>query len=269
MKHVVKIAILLTLLITTAVATPTHWRTISAGVAYTRISFLSGFHTGYLHAFKIDLQKNQLKLAIAEDQRNKIATVTDLATTTDGIIATNGGFFSQELKPLGLRVSDFKQRTPLKPTPWWGVFYIKNNRPYITGFRGFRMSPDIQFAIQSGPRLVIDAKVPISLKPGVDSRTALGITSKGEVMLVVTDRLNLTTTQLAKLMRAPPIEGGLDCRYALNLDGGTSSQLYVKTDDFSLKVPGLSAVTDAIIVIPKEALTNKSGAYESGHSNNS
>lgn len=248
MRHsVVKIIILMVLLITTAIATPTHWRTLKPGLEYTKISVFSGFHTGYLHAFRIDLKLYQLNLAIAEDRQNKIATVLDLTTSSRALIGINGGFFSQELKPLGLRITDTKQRNPLKGTPWWGIFYIANNQPFIVSQKRFNPSNRIQFAVQSGPRLIINNSIPASLKPGVDNRTALGI-SNGKVVLVVTESLSLTTTQLAKLMKASQIDGGLNCQNALNLDGGSSSQLYANIDSFSLNVPGLSAVTDAILV---------------------
>lgn len=267
-QAVVKLSALMVLLITTAIATPTHWRTLSPGVEYTKLSMLSGFHTGHLHAFRINLEQNKLELAIAEDQRNKIATVLDLVVTSKGIVGINGGFFSQELKPLGLRISNGVLRNPIKATPWWGVFYIKNNQPYIVSQKDYRTSKNIQFAVQSGPRLIVNNKIPLSLKPGVDSRTAVGITQRSTVILVVTDRLSLSTTQLAKVMKAPQMEGGLGCHEALNLDGGTSSQLYVKTPDFSLSVPSFSAVTDAILVIPKTTDTKKNAVSGSDHSNN-
>lgn len=252
-RSMMKISIFMILLITTVtVATPTYWRTIKPGLQYTRINLLSGFHTGYLHAFKIDLSKFRLKLAIAEDDRNKIATVEDLTLAHQGLLGINGGFFSQELKPLGLRITDSQMRSPLKNTSWWGVFYLLDNKPYIVPQKQYQKNNQVQFAIQSGPRLVINGRVPISLKPGVDSRSAIGITRDNQIILVVTDNLNLTTTQLARMMAARDIEGGLGCQFALNLDGGSSTQLFAKLDNFSLDVSGFSAaVTDAILVLDK------------------
>jgi uncharacterized protein YigE (DUF2233 family) len=251
MKHaVVKISAFMVLLITTAVATPTHWRLIKPGIEYAQLGMLSGFHTGYVHAFRIDLTHNQIKLAVAEDQRNKIATVSDLATIFHAVIGINGGFFSQELKPLGLRISNYKERYPLKATPWWSVFYVLDNQPHIVSQREFRAIKHIQFAIQSGPRLIVNDKITRSLKPGADTRSAIGITLDHKVILAVTDHLKLTTTQLARLMRASHIEGGLGCCDAMNLDGGSSTQLYAKIDNFIVQVPSFSAVTDAILVIP-------------------
>ena len=252
MKHaVVRISALIILLCTTVVTTPTHWRLISPGIEYTHLSMLSGFHIGYLHAFRIDLSQNKLELAIAEDQRNKIARVADMTSMYQAVIGINGGFFSQELKPLGLRISSYTERYPLKTTPWWGVFYVLNDRPYIVSQSKFQANKRIEFAVQCGPRLIINNRIPISLKPGLNNRTAIGITPNSKIIFAVTDNLKLTTTQLARLMRLRQIDGGLECCNAINLDGGSSTQLSAKGKDFQLEVPSFSAVTDAILVIPK------------------
>jgi uncharacterized protein YigE (DUF2233 family) len=241
------------LLITTvSVATPTHWTAVQPGLEYTKISLFSNFHIGYVHAFRIDLSKFKLKLAIAEDDRDKIASVHELTLANKGLLGINGGFFSQELEPLGLRISDHEQRNPIKKTPWWGVFYLKDDQPHIASVKQFKANPDIEFAVQSGPRLIVNNKIVVSLKPGVDSRSAIGINHDQRVILLGTDNVKLTTTQLARLMKAPQIEGGLECEEALNLDGGSSTQLYAKIGRFTVDVPGFSAVTDAIIVAPKK-----------------
>ncbi len=252
-RATVKLTFFLVLLITTvSVATPTHWRLLKPGLEYTKISMQSGLHTGYLHAFRIDPSKFALELAIAEDQRNKIASVEDLTLAKKGIIGINGGFFSQELKPLGLRITNHLQRYPLKGTSWWGVFYIVNNMPKITRLKDFsKDGKKIEFAVQSGPRLIVNNQIPHSLKPGIDNRSALGITKANKVILLVTEDLSLTTTQLAKKMNQSEADGGLDCIAALNLDGGSSSQMYAKEGDFSVEVIGYSAVTDAIVVVPR------------------
>lgn len=93
------------------------------------------------------------------------------------------------------------------------------------------------------PRLLIRGNIP-SLKAGVADRTALGITDEGKVIILVTTNAAMSTRQLAQIMRAPP----LSCSDAINLDGGSSSQLYAKIDSFQLNVHGFSNVSDAIIV---------------------
>ena len=52
-------------------------------------------------------------------------------------------------------------------------------------------------------------------------RSAIGYDESGKVYLVVVNS-NVTMTQMARIMK------GLGCTYAMNLDGGGSTQMYVK-----------------------------------------
>ena len=89
----------------------------------------------------------------------------------------------------------------------------------------------------------MNGQVP-TLRPGLANRSALGIDKHGKVIVVVTENLPISTSDLAHILAAPP----LNCVDALNLDGGSSSQLYAKIDRFKLDVPGFSQVSDAIVV---------------------
>jgi uncharacterized protein YigE (DUF2233 family) len=230
-------------------AAPTHWLTLAPGLDYTRIT-PSAQLPSYLHAFRIDLRHYRLELAFSEDYKNNINTVADLVKAHQAIVGVNGGFFSPEFKPLGLRVNQGTQHSPLRNISWWGIFFIKNKQPYITTQNDYHPDSNIKFAVQSGPRLIIDGKIP-SLKPGAANRTALGITKTGDVILLATENLPLTTLQLAQIMQAPTSEGGLNCINALNLDGGSSTQLYASIDNFQLDVPGYSTIADAVLIKPR------------------
>jgi uncharacterized protein YigE (DUF2233 family) len=120
---------------------------------------------------------------------------------------------------------------------------VKNHIPHITNISNFNYDSDIDFAIQSGPRLLIKGAIP-SLKPGVADRSALGITKDGKVIILVSTNAAMTTHELAQLLKKPP----LSCTDAINLDGGSSSQLYAHINSFQLNVHGFSNVSDAIIV---------------------
>jgi uncharacterized protein YigE (DUF2233 family) len=261
MRRVVQLSFILALLITMPVASPTHWRVLKPGLEYAQISRLSALHRGHLHAFRIDLNNFDLALAMAYDYHAKTARVTDLTLINNGLIGVNGGFFSQALKPLGLRITNCQERNPLKSTSWWGIFYIVNHHPYLVGQKNFKQNKTIEFAVQSGPRIIVDNKISPSLKPGLNSRTAIGITKDGKVILVATEKLGLTTTQLAEIMNASETEGGLACQYALNLDGGSSTQLYARIGELSLDISRGTAVTDAILVIPRHYLNPNISSY--------
>lgn len=228
-----------------AVAT-SDWRKLAAGIEYQDLdgSFLTPW--SHIHAFRIDLKENELSLVSAKDLSREHASVDEYAQYSKALLAINGGFFDGNYQPLGLRIYNKRQTNPAKNISWWGIFYVKNQKAYLTNINQYSPDHQIDFAIQSGPRLLINNRIP-PLKPGRAERSALGITHDGRVIILVTDNMPLSTTELAQLMKAQP----LNCENALNLDGGSSSQLRAQLDSFQLEVHGFSNVSDAVIVKPK------------------
>ena len=166
----------------------------------------------HIYVFRINLEKNQLGIVTAKELEMNNASVDHFSEASKALIGINGGFFDHAFKPLGLRINH---------------------------------SSNINFAIQSGPRLLIKNVIP-SLKPGIADRTAMGITKQGQVILLVTNNSAMTLSELARLLQSPP----LYCVDAINLDGGSSSQLYAHINSFQLNVRGFSNVSDAVIVKP-------------------
>ncbi len=219
------------------------WQELAPGIEYQDLEGGILKPWSHIHVFRIDLDKNQLALVTAKNLALKNASADQFAQHSKALLSINGGFFDHEFHPLGLRINNKKLENPLKRISWWGIFYIKNNRPHISNVRHFNHDDEIDFAVQSGPRLLIKGKIP-SLKPGVADRSALGITADGKVIILVSTNSAMTTRVLAKMLKAPP----LSCTDAINLDGGSSSQLFAHIDSFRLNVHGFSNVSDAIIV---------------------
>ncbi len=219
------------------------WQELAPGIEYQDLEGGILRPWSHVHVFRIDLHENQLALVNAKHLSMKNASADQFAEHSKALLSINGGFFDHEFNPLGLRINNKKLENPLKRISWWGIFYVKNNIPHISGLRNFYHDHDIDFAIQSGPRLLIKGTIP-SLKPGVADRSALGITKDGKVIILVTTNAAMTTIELAQLLKSPP----LSCSDAINLDGGSSSQLYAHIGSFQLNVHGFSNVSDAIIV---------------------
>jgi len=185
--------IFLWLLLTISFATPTQWRSIAPGLQYTIINQAAGYPTGSIHAFRINLKDYQLDLALTHNDQRPLNTVKDVVRKKSAIIGINGGFFSPALTPLGLRIKNGRLLHPLKKTSWWGIFLIQANRAKIIAQKNFRPSPTINFALQSGPRLIVNGRIP-SLKPSrLANRSALGITKNGKVIIAITGNLPMTT----------------------------------------------------------------------------
>lgn len=221
------------------------WQSIAPGLAYQDL--LSDSHWRHLHAFRIDLKQQQLFSILASDFSQKGASIIEYARQSKAPLLVNGGFFDEQTRPLGLRISAGELKNPLKNISWWGIFYIKNQHPYLSAPNSFQKSrqkpQNFEFAIQAGPRLLIHGQIP-PLKPGEAERSALCITAEKDLILVVTEFFSLSARALAERLKAAP----LHCVDALNLDGGSSSQLYAKLPSFSLWVQSFSQVSDAIAI---------------------
>lgn len=219
------------------------WRSLSPGIEYQDLqSLLTPW--SHVHVFRIQLSKNKLALVSARSKGMNMAFVSELARAHHARLAVNGGFFDKTFRPLGLRIHEGEKINPIKGVSWWSVFYIQNNQAQIVHSRAFVKQENMTFAIQSGPRLLVHGNIPVSLKTGRDERTALGITATGEVLIVATENSPMTTTELAELMRKPPILA----TEALNLDGGSSTQLYADFPDLKLDLHGFALVADAVVV---------------------
>ena len=231
------------LLFMTATSLADNWRLLSPGIEYRDLSATVLYPWSHIHVFKVSLSNNIFQSVSAKSLSRPFASADEFSKRTDALIAINGGFFDHKSQPLGLRISDFKQENPLKKISWWGVFYIENNLPHIASPKRFSPSENIEFAIQSGPRLLVKGKV-THLKPGVAERTALGITKDNQIIILVTENKPLSTIDLAELMKSPP----LNCEYALNLDGGSSSQIRANLGTFQINAHGYAEVSDAVVV---------------------
>ncbi len=241
--------ILLLVAFSTLSALAFHWRILAPGIEYMDLSINRLTPWSHVHVFRIDLTQNKLDLVLAKSFSMPHASADEFARLTSALVTINGGFFDKNFNPLGLRIGNQIEHSPLKRISWWGVFYIKDKKPYISNLRQFLNHQPVEFAVQSGPRLLVNGQIP-ALKPGHAERSAIGRTTDGRVIILVTDHTPMTTTDLAKLMKSSP----LNCTDALNLDGGSSSQLYAHINTFQVNVHGFSNVSDAIIVKPRSTL---------------
>ncbi|MDQ3814738.1 MAG: phosphodiester glycosidase family protein [Armatimonadota bacterium] len=161
---------------------------------------------------------------------------------TGALVAVNGGFFDEAGHSLGLRVSNSHRASRLHGTRW-GIFYVRRGRAQIVRTRDFTLRPSVREAVQCGPLLVANGR-PQTLKPQWARRTGIGVQRDGRVVIAVADGA-LSFQDWAELWAA---RGGLNCPNALNLDGGSSTQLSLKTGERSLEITGITTVPDAVII---------------------
>ena len=162
------------------------------------------------------------------------------------IAAINGGFFDAQDKSLGLRASGGKKLKALHGKAW-GVFYTrgseKSPKAHIVPTDKFSWQNDMREAVQCGPRLVENGKV-LKVKFQWARRSGIGIQRDGKVIIAVADS-DVSLPEWAKFWASPK---ALNCRDALNLDGGPSSQLSLQTPARRLHLRSGRSVPDAILI---------------------
>ncbi|MDX1387381.1 MAG: phosphodiester glycosidase family protein [bacterium] len=202
-----------------------------------------------LHLLRIDLTQLQL-IPIDGRQLGRTAmTVKEMGRETGALAVINANFFNGLNKPLGLVLKEGKILNPFHPTRWWASFLTKGAQAKIlkafekTQIRGF------ENGIQAGPRLVVAGRSP-KLKEKSSPKSAIGIDAKGRVLLLVSQE-NVEINSFARILATPLKEGGLGLKHALNLDGGSSTQFYLKAGSKEVWLPGLSKVPVGLGVFPK------------------
>jgi exopolysaccharide biosynthesis protein len=215
------------------------WKTIAPGVEMRRLdAFEHGLRVPVV-AFRVTPER----VHIVEGPLKQAA---QWRQTHNALLAVNGGFFGADEKALGLRVCDGVQTTPLHGTRW-GVFRIKNGVAAVRAAgevrdaikRGVRY----QQAVQCGPVLVKNRRIQ-SFKTQWARRTGLGVQDNGRVVIAVADGQMLFETW-AQLWAS---RDGLNCADALNLDGGSSTQLSLRSGKNTLHIPSGRSVPDVVLI---------------------
>ena len=143
--------------------------------------------------------------------------------------AMNAGMFDEDGRPIGLAVVDGRQVHAINRRDGGGNFHLKPNGVFLVRRDGsagvvtseaFAPSPDIAFATQSGPMLVIDGAIHAKFDADGPSRTirnGVGIAPGGRPLFVISNEV-VSFGKLARFFR-----DGLGAADALYFDGSVSS----------------------------------------------
>jgi hypothetical protein len=226
-----------------------RFSTVAPGIAHTIVEVRPTDSEPFSgHAFKIDLAIAELRLVPAKDPSSRL-TVQQIVAPYPSVVAVNASFFDREGRAMGLAV-DEGRALAVTNRRTWGALVVDGTRAQIV------LGADIQdhrahrLIVQGVPRLVVGGQVP-SLKPQIAERTA--VCAAGSVVVLVVST-KAESTAFARFLAEPGDKGGLGCVDALNLDGGSSTQLVVKLPTLTLSLAGGWGVPNALVVAPgKEA----------------
>lgn len=227
------------------------WRDLQKGVAirtlalersqpnYTIELKLARFNTQLITARVLDSGEFQLRSASAKT----------FAEKSQAIAAINANYFDERGRPLAYLKTRVKEvnRMLSKHSLYTGIFGIGESGAFVTHRDEFEPSQASE-ALQSGP-LLLHRGVPLAVSPDLGRyarRAVVAVDKDGALIVAVADAVlgGLALAELQKLF--VDSRWHVDAVELLNLDGGGSAQLYVKSGKFEEWLPGTSEVPVAI-----------------------
>lgn len=198
-----------------------RWQTVAPGMEIGEVRERVRSGPVQLTAMRIDPKVCDIRVVNALSEQGSIGALAEDACPPTGM-AINASLFAPDHTPLGLVVIDGKQHYAHFPGRDGGVFQLRYGRPEIVP-ASRRTAPGVTQAVESKPQLLIDGRIS-SFKPnGPERRSAVALDAQGRVLFAVTGDGFLTLEEWAECLQRD--FGAVD---ALNLDGGSSTQLSVR-----------------------------------------
>ena len=199
---------------------------------------------------RVDPARAALRVVRASDGASM--TAADAARLVGAAAAINGGFFDAHGKPIGWLTCDGREIIP-PGRAGWGAFVVRDGRAAMVGPRP-STTTGVSQAVQAGPRLVVAGKPNPRLKVQSARRSFIGLDAQGRVILGTTGPSVVDAREFAAFLAKPEADGGAGLVEALNLDGGSSSQLHVRgAPDGDIDFPGIPVPTFIAIMPPAKA----------------
>lgn len=204
-----------------------------------------------LYACRLDLRRVRLRLILAGQGRSFYLP----QAMSGALAAVNASYFDERNRPLGyLRQGrQVLVAEVASGAAFGGVFFLDGAGRARVVHRS-RFTPGAwSLALQAGPRLLDDGRPVQGLKdPSRARRTGVAVDRQGRVLLYATaPEGRPTLAEMQAIAAAPTHRGGLGAWEALNLDGGSSTQMSVRAPGLRLDVPGLSPVPVALGAFPR------------------
>ncbi len=227
------------------------WKTIQKGVEVRKMTLERSepSHGIDLKLLRFDRQWIVPRVLRSAQFQLKGANAKTFAEKSGALATINGSYFDTDGKPLAfLKVASqaFNARVA-KNSLYTGVFSIRDQQPLISHRDDF-LPEQADEGLQSGPLLLLHgtAQAVTGVPNRANRRALIGVDQEQRLVIAVADSLlgGLHWPELQEIFSAPPWQ--IQVTDLLNLDGGGSAQLYVKTSKFEDLVAGTAEVPVAI-----------------------
>lgn len=189
---------------------------------------------------------------VGQPSKDRADSLADAARSVGAIAGVNGGFFTKEFAPLGLMIASGKRTGVFEKGPLLtGVVMVRKNKPLVLWREEFTDAVNITELLQAGPRLVSNGVPVKGLQAGKSrSRTFVMTDNAGHWGLGLCVYSSLA--DLADMLASGKVITEFEVSRALNLDGGSSSGLWLRDASGKERYePELATVRNFLTVVPR------------------
>ena len=168
------------------------------------------------------------------------------------LAAVNGGYFHPDRTPLGLVVRQGGTIHPLERAKLLsGLVVVKKDRVALLRTSEFRASAEVREALQAGPFLVDGGKAVAGLNDTRGAaRTVVFADGSGNFGVLICRSATLAET--GRLLASPGLLPAGKITRALNLDGGSSTALWVKCEPSAFYSREWKGVRNYLAILPRK-----------------
>ncbi len=173
------------------------------------------------------------------------------AAKRGALAAVNGGYFHPDRTPLGLLVRQGATIHPLERAKLLsGIVVVTKDRIALLRTAEFKASANVREALQAGPFLVDGGKVVAGLNDTRSAaRTVVFTDGAGRFGMLICKSATLAET--ARILAMPGLLSSGKITRALNLDGGSSTALWVKREPAPFYSREWKGVRDYLAIVPR------------------
>jgi len=209
-----------------------------------------------LHYFIFSDSKNDLTI-IDQREDHPYQNLEAVMLAKNCIAGCNGGFYHPNREPVGLVVAEGKKSgTPhQKSSITSATLYAEKGKIHLIRSHSFakKKAPLPKNLLQTGPFLIEHSQLIKGLSDRrYARRTFIATDGKGKWIIAYTPPTTLT--QLANVLSKPNTIPGFPIKAAANLDGGSSSGLWVQQAHNPLYFREIKRVINFIGITPKPSL---------------
>lgn len=205
-----------------------QWVNVGQSIEYQRYEYNIHSYKGVLDIYKLKKDEYHAELVYDKNARS----IKDWKSDSNEIIL-NGCFFEKDYSPSGYLILNSQVLSSnIFDQASSGLLTIDEKDINIQNLskEPIQSTTIYHNAFQSFPLLMDDNQIgDVNISPNQARRSAIGIDYARNIYLIISNEGNLSLENFAKVLK----QSGITFDTVLNLDGGPSAGIYVKTDKYT------------------------------------